>query len=584
MTDTQLQARLAPREVAQVSNSIPLLDTSYFEHMQRIASAMASGSLIPESLRGVWEGQGNARQFVPFEEKTVVANIFRVVNQAVRWNMDPFAVIDCASVVHGRLMWEGKLVHAVVEARVGIRLNCVFGRMLEVEQEDKTKVLRFDPTVEGEGEHLAVQVVGQFPDEDTPRTIEGTVRLWKTTGNNSPWGNPLNWKRQLRYRGSREWGRAHSPAPLLGVVTNDEALEDMEIQERATEARTRQRAPKQDVIGRLPAAGRAKGVDLNHVEKETGPEGEKTADEETPHNAETGEVIEGTATVVEKPDEEVDDADRLLSAYNDGADAYIAGAAREVPSDLQEEDEAEQWLEGYDTKASEAVKVDDEKSETSKEEAQAKGADGDTSFVNRKAGPAPKDRVYLLVSHLEPVEGKLPTFKNGEAFSKVGPKGASELVAYDGHPEPADPALASQGGGTAQAEQTQAAPTGDIAVFWKAYSEAPAWADVKKAIAALFRSDDVGAMTEEDVADLRSRIWKAVSEGHPDWKVDPAMDPTAFRLWMEAIEGDDAVDKLVGCWRVLKREPVFEAMKPENQTKLQTTVEARIVALGGTVG
>jgi hypothetical protein len=40
-----------------------------------------------------------------------------VIQQAVRWQMDPFAVAQECSVIQGKLMHSGKLVAAVVNAR-----------------------------------------------------------------------------------------------------------------------------------------------------------------------------------------------------------------------------------------------------------------------------------------------------------------------------------------------------------------------------------------------------------------------------------------------------------------------------------
>lgn len=180
---------------------IPVLDTSKFEHMQRIAIVMAKSSVIPESLR---MGKDAVGKDCELPEETVVANCFRIVNQAVRWGFDPFAVADCASIVHGRLMWEGKLVAAVIDAKLGIKLDYTFN--------DRTD------------DQMAVTVSGTLPNEKTPRTLEGTVKQWHR-GPKSPWANPLDWKRQLRYRGAREWARAFAPAVLLGIYADDELQE-----------------------------------------------------------------------------------------------------------------------------------------------------------------------------------------------------------------------------------------------------------------------------------------------------------------------------------------------------------------------
>lgn len=179
---------------------VPILDTSKFEHMQRIAVAMAECSTIPDSFR-FKEGKPEKGEL---PRATVVANCFRVVNQAVRWGLDPFAVMDCASIVHGKLMWEGKLVAAVVDAKTGVRLNYTF--------DDKP------------GRDLGVTVSGTLPGENEPRTIEGKVKYWHR-GDKSPWANEGDWKRQLRYRGAREWARAHTPSVMLGIYSDDELHE-----------------------------------------------------------------------------------------------------------------------------------------------------------------------------------------------------------------------------------------------------------------------------------------------------------------------------------------------------------------------
>lgn len=175
---------------------IPVLDTGKFEHMQRIACVMAKTSTIPDSLC-----KNGANPPAPLPQDTVIANCFRVVNQAVRWGMDPFAVADCASIIHGRLMWEGKLVAAVIDAKLGVKLNYKY--------DDKP------------GQELGITVFATLPGEAAAREVFGRVKDWHR-GAKSPWANEGSWKRQLRYMGNREWARAHAPAVMLGVYTDDE--------------------------------------------------------------------------------------------------------------------------------------------------------------------------------------------------------------------------------------------------------------------------------------------------------------------------------------------------------------------------
>lgn len=197
-----VQPQAMQRPVYIVEDAVPILDTARFEHMQRVANIMVETSMIPDSLR--MAKIGGKDEELPRQK--VFANCFMVVNQAVRWGMDPFAVAQCCSVVHGRLMYEGKLVAAVIDAKLGVRLDYTFTN------EDKPFADRA----------LGVIVSGTIPGETKVRTIEGTVAMWHK-GDKSPWNQVTAWKRQLRYMGAREWARAHAPAIMLGVITDDEA-------------------------------------------------------------------------------------------------------------------------------------------------------------------------------------------------------------------------------------------------------------------------------------------------------------------------------------------------------------------------
>lgn len=203
------QAR--PREQRiQVIDAVPVLDTGRFEQMCRVAKLMASSNLIPETLCATYEGTGANRvtKWLPLE--TVTANCFLIVNQAVGWGMDPFAVAQCASVVHGKVCYEGKLIAAVIEQKLGVRLD--------FEWNDK------------QGDALGITVRGDLGGK--VREIRGTVGEWKTTGNNSPWTKPAQARMQLAYRGSRDWARLHAPSVMLGVYSSDEMDAAIDRQER----------------------------------------------------------------------------------------------------------------------------------------------------------------------------------------------------------------------------------------------------------------------------------------------------------------------------------------------------------------
>jgi len=168
------------------NTGISVFDSGQFEQMWNIAGALSQGSLIPDTLKGK----------TPDETK---ANCLRVVEQAARWGLSPFAVMDSASVVHGKLMWEGKLIAAAIKATLNVRLRY---------------------TYEGSGESRKVTVSGVI--DGIEETIEGTVADWKTTGKGSPWDNLANRDQMLAYRGARQWARRHAPEVILGVYAPDE--------------------------------------------------------------------------------------------------------------------------------------------------------------------------------------------------------------------------------------------------------------------------------------------------------------------------------------------------------------------------
>lgn len=202
-TGGSLERMPRSRETIVVESRVPTLDTAMFEHMQRIAVMMAQSSLVPAHLNSVKKVGGVE---VEISAKEAIANCFLVVNQAVRWSIDPFAAAQSAYTTKGKLGWEGKLIAAVINSHPLIeeRLHYAYS---------------------GTGEARKVIVSAKLKGEKEPRTVEGTVAAWKTTGSGSPWDRVAQWDQQLSYRGAREWGRRHLPEAMLGVFGDDEIIQ-----------------------------------------------------------------------------------------------------------------------------------------------------------------------------------------------------------------------------------------------------------------------------------------------------------------------------------------------------------------------
>jgi len=167
------------------TNAIELYnDPAKFEHGQRVAKMLATSMTLPAHL------------------KNNLADCFLVYAQAMRWGMDPSAVMQHCYVLQGKLGYEGKLVAAVVNASPNL----------------KTK-LNYEYS--GSGQQRQVRVFGTLKGEDKPREVIGTVAAWKT--NNGQWNTQTD--QMLSYRGAREWARRHMPETLLGVYADDELPE-----------------------------------------------------------------------------------------------------------------------------------------------------------------------------------------------------------------------------------------------------------------------------------------------------------------------------------------------------------------------
>ncbi|SDT85651.1 hypothetical protein SAMN05444156_3248 [Verrucomicrobium sp. GAS474] len=191
------------REIRVVHDDGPnafLLDTARYEHIWRIATSMAAASLIPKHLKGNTAEQARA-------------NCFLVVNQALRWGMDPFAVAPETYEVGGKLAFQGKLVAAVINARAGLAKRLCYA-------------------FTGKGDAMTITVSGTLLGESEPRTITLSVGDAKTE--NKMWKNDPEQK--LVYSGALKWARRHAPEIILGVYSEDDV--DRIQEERAVPSRS----------------------------------------------------------------------------------------------------------------------------------------------------------------------------------------------------------------------------------------------------------------------------------------------------------------------------------------------------------
>jgi hypothetical protein len=307
VTTTEERNAPARRDRAEVYDPVPILSTERFEHMQRIANVMLHSNLLPETL--THEGTKDRKTRLP--DSTIAANAFLITNQAVRWGLDPFAVVSSCSVVHGRLSYEGKLVAGVLDAKLGIKLHQWFTGSGEAERVFVSDVPFSDEMV------AALKPGIQIPGV---RMLDGSVADWKTTGAGSPW-TPKAYRRQLRYRGTREWARAFEPALLLGVYTEDE-MRGLDARDVTPVAKRPSLASRLNGTAPSPAADgfsadfdRGEAVDANtgeivEVTREEEPApAQKGGDSEAEEPAAAAEVATASVTAGPTADEDFDVVD-----------------------------------------------------------------------------------------------------------------------------------------------------------------------------------------------------------------------------------------------------------------------------------
>lgn len=249
------------------------LNPQRLEYLWQLTEKIAFSTSVPESLRGERKGSNS---FEPFDERTVLANVFAVVEQADRWNISPFALLSAAAIVRGKLTFEGKVIAAVMEAQFGVKLHAYYRG---TPRTDEYRVYLCD-------EELPDDILAELKPgyrHDKYRILDGSVGEWKTTGNGSPW-RPNTYSDMLVYRGVRQWARVYKSAAILGVLADDE-IETFALEHAAQSAKP--------IAQRFSPPAKSEGFSPDNVTR---------ALEHNPQQSmeiidrETGEVIEVTNT------------------------------------------------------------------------------------------------------------------------------------------------------------------------------------------------------------------------------------------------------------------------------------------------
>lgn len=207
-----------------------------------IAQRGGGGMLLPQTFGecvAFSEIMARAQHAIPRHLRDVPGACLAVMMQAMRWELDPFAVASKSYNVKDIIAYEAQLIAAVVHTRAPLKT-------------------RPNYTYSGDGHDLRCTVSAVF-DDGIERSYE-SPRIGDITTKNSPL-----WKadpaQQLGYYSIRAFARRYCPEVILGVYTPEEA-ETFRGPDNARDV-----TPRPSLADRLAAAPQAAtdGFSQEHV-------------------------------------------------------------------------------------------------------------------------------------------------------------------------------------------------------------------------------------------------------------------------------------------------------------------------------
>lgn len=210
-----------------------------FEAAQRMAKALAESELVPSTYRGK------------------LANCLVALEVAQRCQASPLAVMQHLNLIHGRPSWSSQYI-------IGAINSC--GRFAP---------LRFKVTGEGDQKTCVAWTTDKSGEilEGPPVSIamakaEGWFSRKDKNGNEtSKWQTMPDL--MLRYRSAAFFGRLYAPEILLGMRTDDEEREIIDVSAQTTQE---SKAPAQSINDRIKARKKAPEEPKSAPQADTPPE------------------------------------------------------------------------------------------------------------------------------------------------------------------------------------------------------------------------------------------------------------------------------------------------------------------------
>lgn len=199
-------------------------DKESFVSAQRMAQALASGTMVPK------EYQGN------------IGNCLIALDMADRLQLSPFAVMQSLYLVNGRPSWSSQFITTVINKSGRFR-----------------RPLNFE--AQGKGKDLSCIAWTEDLEGNRVEGIEVTMKMAEDEGWISKSGS--KWKtmpeQMIRYRAASFFGRLHCPDLIMGVYAEDEVKSFTEPKKASNE-----QVP--DPFAKEPVEVKTEPVDVEYTE------------------------------------------------------------------------------------------------------------------------------------------------------------------------------------------------------------------------------------------------------------------------------------------------------------------------------
>lgn len=576
---------VAVRERLIVQAPVAIWDTADFEQMQRVAVVLTRSGLVPETLCKEKD------EWLP--EAVVAARCTLICNQARLWGADPLNVLQCTSLINGRLMYEGKLIAAVVSSMTGVKLRYKFG----VWNTDHIEFPEDESGLHGMGERLAIRC---FDPDDESRFVDGSVGLWKTSRKGNPWENANNWPRQLRYRASREWARAYEPGVILGILADG----DQDIDELVIEAKP------VGLMQRLKGEQEGNGFHAEQVEAQTGGkrtrkkkdtapdpepeqhmhathEGDGGADQKaSPHNPTADASDE---SVQEPPEIEHVEAD-VSEKVPEPNTSYAAPGEIYLLAEDRPNDQGRQLTYIDGVRHSSVMNPETSKLRTYAAHAPEKPEDDIPEHMRDENAPmtvedAQIEAAPVVITSEAEYEAAMAEYEpmfdaeqaDGARFQALG---AAIAAWEEKRPRPTEEVMVplTEKDEAAVAELEAEAAEDDMPADFAAYIDtveaAQTWDQVKTAMREFMQSETWRGFSPSQQNKVRANTAEECF-AHVQGLPDHADDVTMFRIWIEAA---DDLDAIVGTKRILEQSDQWKAVSDATRAAINQAVDVRLAA------